>query len=299
MATKRQQQELREQFFTQDYEWSIFSELEIAFCNSVKISGLDPEVYPPFIMQGLLYNGAVGYVDDEQSYHLGVRAGWYWVRPCGFNNEYGFPKSYNLVFGNYDVAKSNVFYTEFHLIHANATHYPWAMRFLRDAKELTALNVSEKINTEASRNADLIPVPNVETEQTLKRAYDNMRNGCATVVLSQSAAECLQNKVTNPTPFIADSIHALYQQKYADALKRCGIVSANDYKKERVQTAEVNAGAGESIDYIYILIDSFNESCERASLPFRMTFNGYAARFDTNGDGVIDENDEKEKENDE
>lgn len=297
MGLKKQQQELSAAYSTHDYEWSIFSELELAFCNAVKISGLTPEVYPPFIMQGLLYHGAVGYVDEEQSYSLGVRAGWYWVRSCGFNSEYGFPQSYNLVFGNYDVAKSNVFYKDFHLLHANATHYPWALRFLRDAKELTALNVSEKINTEASRNADLIPVPNVETEQTLRRAYDNMRNGCATVVLSESAAECLQNKVTNPTPFIADSIHALYQQKYADALKRCGIVSANDYKKERVQTAEVNAGAGESIDYIYILIDSFNDSCEREGLPFRMSFNGYAARFDRDGD--IDENDESEEKKDE
>lgn len=302
MASRRDKKEILAEYRKHDYEWSLFQEMEIAFCNSMKIEGLDDEVYPPFIMRGLLYNGAVGYVDDDQSYALGVNPGWYWVRPSDFNSEWGFPKSYNLVYGNYLIAKENVFYKDFHLINANATQYAWSTRFLREAKELAELNISEKINTEASRNADLIPVPDVDTEQTLRRAYDNMRNGCATVILSEKAAECLQNKVTNPTPFIADKIHALFEQRFSAALKRCGIVTANDFKKERVQTAEVNAGAGESLDYIHILRDSFNDACERGGIRnkkgerTRMVFNGFAARFDTNGDGVIDELDFEESE---
>lgn len=302
MATKRQQRELLAEYSRKDQEWGLFEEFEIAFCNAVKIDGLEKGVYQPFILRGLLFDGAVGYVDADQSFKLGINPGWYWTRPTGFNSEYGFPKSYNLTYGNYEIAKSNVFYQDFHLIHANATHYPYAMRFLREAKELTALSVSEKINTEASRNADLIPVPDPTIEQSLKRAYDNMRNGCATVVLSEREAECLQNKVTNPTPFIADKIHALYQARYADALKRCGIVSANDYKRERVQTAEVDASVGETIDYINILIDSVNDSFENEGLPFIMYFNGYAARYDEDNDGKVTpedfENEEKEEKED-
>lgn len=280
MRETRNRQEAKARWESCDNEWAIFQEFENTFCNAFKITGLDPDVYPPFIIRGLLYDGCVAYVDHEQSINLSIEEGWYWCRPTGFNSRYGFPKSYNLVYGNYVVAKTNVFYKDFHLIHGNATHFPYVIRFLQEAKELERLRISEKINVEASRNADLIPVKNPEIRMTLERAYANVRSGVTAVELSEEAAEALQNKISNPTAFNADKIHALFEQRFTNMLKRCGSIADNDFKRERVQSAEVSASAGEAIDFAYIFIDSFNTSCKRDGLPFEMVFNGYAARFD-------------------
>ena len=94
----------------------------------------------------------------------------------------------------------------------------------------------------------------------------------------------LQNQVTNPTQFVADKILTLARAEWEDIIKRCGVVTSNNFKRERVQTAEINAGAGECIDYIYIMVDTFNRDCERAGLPTRMHFNGFASMYEGGDD---------------
>ena len=77
-------------------------------------------------------------------------------------------------------------------------------------------------------------------------------------------------------------------------LTRIGILTANSSKRERVQTMEIEAGVGESIDLIYSIIDYWNKQNETYGLPYEMEFNGtseayYAPNDDENEEKIIEE----------
>ena len=63
-------------------------------------------------------------------------------------------------------------------------------------------------------------------------------------------------------------------------LSRLGIMTANTMKRERVQTAEVNAGMGEAVDLIYTVIDFWNKQAESYGLEkYKMTYNGVSEEY--------------------
>ena len=70
-----------------------------------------------------------------------------------------------------------------------------------------------------------------------------------------------------------------------------GIPNANTDKKERVQSAEVNANLGQASDYIYLLIDTFNKQADTYGLPFEMKFNGSMEEIYLNNENTAPAND--------
>ena len=70
-------------------------------------------------------------------------------------------------------------------------------------------------------------------------------------------------------------------------------------KRERVQSAEVNATIGQATDYIYLLIDTFTKQCETYGLDFEMVLNGSLEEIyvDANGDGKADNQDDQDDDN--
>ena len=65
-------------------------------------------------------------------------------------------------------------------------------------------------------------------------------------------------------------------------------MTANINKKERVQSAEVNATIGQATDYIYMLIDTFNKQMDAYALPFKMELNGALEEIYLNDNEVDD-----------
>ena len=89
----------------------------------------------------------------------------------------------------------------------------------------------------------------------------------------------------NETPFVADKIQEQKKIIRNEFLTRIGILTANSSKRERVQTAEIEAGIGETVDLIYTVIDYWNKQNEQYGLPYTMEFNGtteayYAPKYD-------------------
>ena len=79
----------------------------------------------------------------------------------------------------------------------------------------------------------------------------------------------------NETPFLADKFNEMKKEYRNEFLSRLGIMTANTMKRERVQTAEVNAGMGEAVDLIYTVIDFWNKQAESYGLEkYKMTYNG-------------------------
>lgn len=255
---------------------ALVKEITALFCNAVTYTDLPSEIPPEYITLGLLLDGAMIVKRDDVNT-------WYRIKPAGTLNRYGYSNYYNLGFANNIFVEQNVPYDDVHLIKANAQCFPWIIKFIQSAERIEELETSARINVEVSRNTAIIPVPDEKDAISVERFYKTAKTGAVAVAVTERVAEMLQNQVTNPTDFIADKIMTLARAEWEDVIKRCGVLTSNNFKRERVQTAEVNAGAAECIDYIYIMVDTFNRDCERAGLPTRMHFNGYTAVYDAEG----------------
>ena len=93
--------------------------------------------------------------------------------------------------------------------------------------------------------------------------------------------------------FLVDRFAEARDQERDTLLNKLGIMTANINKRERVQSAEVNATIGQATDYIYLLIDTFNKQCETYGLDYEMQLNGsleeiYLGGQDDNDDDNVD-----------
>lgn len=258
---------------------ALVKEITALFCNAVTYTDLPTEIPPDYITLGMLFDGAMGVKTDDPNV-------WYRIKPAGTINRYGYANAYNLGYANGIFVQQNVPYTDVHLIKANAQCFSWIIKFVQAAERIEQLETSAKINVEVSRNTAIIPVPDEKDARQIEQFYKTAKDGAVAVAVTERVAEMLHNQVENPTEFVADKIMTLARAEWEDVIKRCGVLTSNNFKRERVQTAEVNAGAGECIDYIYIMVDTFNRDCKRAGLPTRMHFNGYADAFDTAPDDM-------------
>ena len=73
--------------------------------------------------------------------------------------------------------------------------------------------------------------------------------------------------------FLADKFNVLKGEFKNELLTKLGIMNANTDKRERVQVGEVNATLGQCLDYLYLLIDTFNKQCETYEIPYKMIIN--------------------------
>lgn len=251
-------------------------------CNSVRYEGADVDgIDPDYITQRLIYDGEIGYVNAEQAAALGVERDWYRILPMGRLNKRGYPAIYQLSYpNNARPIKSRVSYESICPIKANSTIFPLFRKIAHECEIIDQLETSMIVNVQASRNTDIIPVDDFSTKSIIEDFYRNSRTGAPAIVIPRNAADKIRDKIENKTPFVADRIDALRVERWNDLLKRAGVMTPNEYKRERVQTAEVNAGVGEAIDYLYTMIDTFNADCERLGVDARMIANGYIDRYD-------------------
>lgn len=86
------------------------------------------------------------------------------------------------------------------------------------------------------------------------------------------------------TPFVGNDVHTLISNLWGDALRRWGGVTPPQYKAARTQSAEVAATVAETIDNIYIILDTLNGDAERLGVPVKFVYRGYGATFDQDPD---------------
>lgn len=108
---------------------------------------------------------------------------------------------------------------------------------------------------------------------SIKTAIQDTLDGDSAVVVKKNISAALSG-MRNETPYVADKIHQEYREILNEVLTRVGIMTANTSKRERVQSAEVNATLGQSIDSIYTIIDFWNKQIDSYGLPYQMSLNG-------------------------
>lgn len=128
-------------------------------------------------------------------------------------------------------------------------------------------------NLEACKTPYIVVVKDEDMKLSYETAIEKKQSGQAVVLVSEELGDGLK-AVNIATTFLTDKFEDVRDREYNRLLNKIGIMTNNEAKKERVQSAEVNATIGQATDYIYLLIDTFNKQMKSYGLPFEMQLNG-------------------------
>lgn len=145
---------------------------------------------------------------------------------------------------------------------------------IREATDfMTNCDVAMRQNLEACMTPYIVVAKNKDLLLSITNAIAQKQRGQAVVVVSEDLGDGLKS-INIGVDFLVDKFAEARDTERDTLLTKLGILTANTDKRERVQSAEVNATIGQASDYIYLLIDTFNKQCETYALPFKMKYNG-------------------------
>ena len=246
-------------------------------CNAIKIDDHPAHIPQWFVLRTLFERGDIGYFgnfNDQATVNAFMIGGASGV------DLYGVPLKYLLTplsGQSFEVPTDS---DMLHVIRANATRFKLADKIRFIASRIADCEVAISANLIHSQTTDFIGVNDPKSVTTLKSAMRDKMNGLPVVYVRKDESDAINDALSQFSTagdFYADRIAMLRDQYKQELLAGVGTLSANKYKRERVQSSEVNAGVGEVLDNIYLTIDQYNHDCELAGLPYRMRVNSMVA----------------------
>lgn len=262
-----------------------FLEFKNLLMNSITIDGLD---FPTetFVKNQLIDVGQVGY--DRLANQ------WSAVYGEGINKLRN-PTKLFFVLPNFTAYYRDAYYTPSpdgaYLIKAMPNQYSLSNMIDNACKVLDECDISIMQNLKANRTPFYFVVNDDDTRLSIEHAIEQTQNGKPVVVVNNLVSNSIQGIPTNPQ-WLVDKIETFKTQVRDYLFNRLGILTANVNKRERVQVGEVNATVGQCVDYIYLIIDTFNKQMETYDLPYYMHLNNALEEY--YGSNQIEENNENE-----
>lgn len=264
--------------------FSRYSEFLNLLINAVKIidkgSGKPlPFVVETFVKQALFESGAAGY--DK------ITKQWYYVYGEGLD-EYGKPTKLNLVTANGRVLRRKAYYDgdrdgAYEILGLPIPNLTMGAVIKETTDFMVNCDVAIRQNLEACKTPYIVVCRDDNLRLSFDTALQQKQLGQAAIVVSEELGDGLKAININ-TPYLCDKFREARDAERDTLLNKLGILTSNVGKRERVQSAEVNATLGQASDYIYLLIDTFNKQCETYALPFEMQFNGSMEEIYLQGD---------------
>ena len=273
--------------------YSRFDEYFNLLMNAVKVVSAQGEEAinyeeETFLKRGLFENGAMGY--DK------ITKKWYYVYGQGLN-EMGNPTSLIFVTANGKTFTRPAYYHDeqdgAYKVNALPINMSMAELIKVTTDFMVNCEVAMKQNLEACKTPYIVVCKNKDLQLSFEQALQQKVLGQACIVVSEDLGDGLK-AVDIGVNYLVDKFAEARDTERDTLLTKLGILTANTDKKERVQSAEVNASLGQASDYIYMLIDNFNKQCDSYGLDYKMIFNGSMEEIylqDVDGDGDIDVND--------
>ena len=243
-----------------------FLEYKNLLINAVSIKGLKFNE-ERFVKSCLIENGAVGFdrLTDK------------WANVYGEGiNDLGNPETLTFVFPNRSTYQRRAYYEPdgmgAYMILALPNTFALST-MIRETVEVEAMcDKAIRQNLKACQTPYIVVVKDEDTRLSVLQAIQEKEEGDPVVIVSADISEGLKG-VQTETPYMVDKFVTYRDQERDRLLNKLGIMSANINKRERVQVGEVNATVGQCMDYIYLLIDTFNKQMETYGLSFEMVLN--------------------------
>ena len=273
--------------------YSRFEEYFNLLMNAVKVVSAQGEASinyeeETFLKRGLFENGSMGY--DK------ITKKWYYVYGLGLNDD-GDPTELCFVTANGKTFTRPAYYDNKDDGAYKVDALPINMSMSQLIKATTDFMINcemaMKQNLEACKTPYIVVCKNENLRLSFETAIQQKQTGQAVIVVNEDLGDGLK-AIDIGVTYLVDRFAEARDTERDTLLTKLGILTANTDKKERVQSAEVNASIGQASDYIYMLIDNFNKQCNSYGLPYKMLFNGSMEEIylnDNDGDGDIDVND--------
>lgn len=272
--------------------YSRFEEYFNLLMNAVKVVSAQGEASinyeeETFLKRGLFENGSMGY--DK------ITKKWYYVYGLGLNDD-GDPTELCFVTANGKTFTRPAYYDNKDDGAYKVDALPINMSMSQMIKATTDFMINCEMamtqNLEACKTPYIVVCKNENLRLSFETALQQKQTGQAVIVVNEDLGDGLK-AVDIGVSYLVDRFAEARDTERDTLLTKLGILTANTDKKERVQSAEVNATIGQASDYIYMIIDNFNKQCDSYGLPYKMVFNGSMEEIylnDNDGDGDIDVN---------
>ena len=260
--------------------------------NTDKISNVS-YVDETLIKDNLIECGCVGYdkITNEWSQVYGEggdRKGNPTTLTFVFKNGTSFVRN-----ASYDNAPDGAY-----KINATPNQMPLGVLIMDSCDKIANADIAIKQNLDACKTPFVAVAKSKDIQLSLEKALEDKEEGKPAILVSGDLGEALKGVDFN-TEFIVNDL-VQYQTHERDLLlNKLGIMSANTDKRERVQVGEVNATVGQCVDYIYLMIDTFNRQCEDYGIDVKMSMNGaledlYTNEGNNDEEIIVEEGEENE-----
>lgn len=138
---------------------------------------------------------------------------------------------------------------------------------------MTNCDVAMRQNLEACKTPYIVVCKDEDLRLSFESAIQDKQTGKAVLLVSPDLGEGLK-AVNIEAEYLVDKFAEARDSERDTLLNKLGIITSNTDKRERIQSAEVNATIGQATDYIYSLIDTFNAQMKTYGIECEMRFNG-------------------------
>lgn len=269
--------------------FSRYSEFLNLLLNAVTIkekgSGTPlPFVVETFVKRALFENGSVGY--DK------VTKRFYYVYGEGLD-DYGKPTELVLVTANGKSFMRRAYYDKdedgAYLVDGLPIPNLTMGAIIKETTDfMLNCDIAMRQNLEACKTPYIVVCRDDNLRLSFEHAIQQKQDGQAALVVSEELGDGLK-AISIATNFLVDKFRQSRDAERDTMLNKFGILTSNVEKRERVQSAEVNATLGQASDYIYLLIDTFNKQMDTYAIPYEMVFNGSMEEIYLNGGEQIND----------
>ena len=253
--------------------------------NEIKIVHRDGTaldyVAETFAKRALLENGACGF--DK------ITNQFYYVYGEG-RNKYGKPVNLNFVTATGVTFARDASYNDeidgAYIIDALPCGFTFGALIQEATNFMTNCDIAMRQNLEACKTPYIVICKDENLRLSFEQALQDKIMGQACIVVNEDLGDGLK-AVNVGVDYLVDKFAEARDTERDILLTKLGVLTANTDKKERVQSAEVNANLGQASDYIYLLIDTFNKQCDTYGLDFQMVYNGSMEEIYLNNDEEI------------
>lgn len=275
---RREAQRTRDRVFN---NWNtLFRSL---YHNSVNIIG-DEAVPKRYLLRTLINKGGIAY---------DLKTGLY-LRYVGTGIDvYGLFDHYTLYGMNGITLNRSA--DEVVILRANDYCYPMDFFFDDQCTRITDLDMAIRQNLEAIKTMTIAETTD-DSFLTNANLIESRRVGATVFYRNKTSYQNVLKIDSTGAQYLVDKLMEARQQVINETLSALAISTANIDKRERVQTAEIEASNGFAIEMGKTLIDTFNHDAENGGIPIRLERNTELL-FENEIDNKIKEKEATENEN--